>query len=675
MNKEQLLRNYCNDYIANKITFDEFQSLFSEINHSEISIEGQKHKMPPESFIFKISNTENYPIFFPIEMRNKHYIVDLMDILREGLLLFIQKIRRKCSRLEEPEGEDVYYLLKWLKNNVKIWHPVVLPGLVEGPIVNQIFNLLNLRNSFSHQNDTMTNNRRGALKTVSTSNVDQCFQDCMNLLSTIGIILGHGKTEFIQENMIALDKQRRLHQLYKKKRNQFLKRDSSMQQPQTESSPNQTNVKPPVNCQTESSPNQYNVKPPVNCQTESSPNQYNVKPPVNCPTRKLTPVQTNPNGEAHPIAPIKNPFSNLSMEETRIKLIEYSVRSLASAPFRNERLPPAPLTENYPNKKAIKDYLKNNLRLRCSTSDTFKPYMESIYFANQNLQLEFRTKNRWELSGHSISIEDSPVRSIRIRDHKIYILNEKSVLIYDMVKLLEYFSRGNSFPLIENFADIKINLTCKNNLFAISTDNDFIFVVARSGNRKNNIYWYRISTGTLLKNIFIFMMGKINIIFFRIIGNRQIIADEKTIYIAEFNKEMNFNILFKINRFSTDSLLTITNTGKLIELIKNTGCAGRVDIWDIRDFKFLHSIPILAKEKVDGFFIATNEQELYMWFCLNNNLYISKYNFIENSEIYIFQGLIIPGHIIEDLFVNSVEKIIIYRSKFNNQLQIGTIKY
>ena len=57
MNREKLLQNYCNDYIAKKINFDEFQSLFSEINFTEIKMEGKTHKMPPKSISFKKNNS------------------------------------------------------------------------------------------------------------------------------------------------------------------------------------------------------------------------------------------------------------------------------------------------------------------------------------------------------------------------------------------------------------------------------------------------------------------------------------------------------------------------------------------------------------------------------------------------------------------------------------------
>jgi len=617
MNKEQLLRNYCNDYIANKITFDEFQALFSEISHSEIRIDGKSHKMPPEPLIFKISNTEEYPIFFPIEMRNKHYIVDLMDILREGLLLFIQKIRRKCSRLEEPEGEDVYYLLKWLKNNVKIWHPVVLPGLVEGPIVNQIFNLLNLRNSFSHQNDTMTNNRRGALKTVSTSNVDQCFQDCMNLLSTIGLCLGPGKTEFIQENMIALDKQRRLHHLYRKKR----KHQSNNQQ----------------------------VRP------EAAPQEQKVR---------------------------------VSFAE-RLDAIEL----LEEVPYLKGDFPATKYSNKFTDMNKFRKYIESE-NFDCSTSAIFKLCDNNLFFVNDRNKLEYREIDNLTSEKGTVLTKIGKINSFKIIEwwskKYIFCLKEDSIVAFELDLLLKGSSK-NSFINLD-FKDLGIN--SNENLFEVIDCSSFISVllIEKNGSKKNRINSISIDPELCIKieRIDIFLLAQRDICFIgaqindMAIPNIVIISTFLNIYIICLNTLIHQKELFFLGKkrsiFGNSSRLALTASNYFIEVI-----VGRIDIWKTYikwdasgdsgkvDFNMKHSIPLFEKPGIKGFFIK--ESELYMWYQKDNKLCISGYyDFFHTEGGDFFEGgNFTPGTIVEDLFINTIDRQIICRTK-NEQTNFCEIK-
>ena len=139
MNKESHCKNLCQQFANNQITLKEFQKrydeLFNVMSGTEIVLNPRERiMMPPKQIIFKTSNTESYPKFFPIEMKNKHYLVDILDILRQGLLPFSDYIKTRCRRLQDPEGSDVHYILKWLKQNFDVWFPVVRNGQTEKTI-------------------------------------------------------------------------------------------------------------------------------------------------------------------------------------------------------------------------------------------------------------------------------------------------------------------------------------------------------------------------------------------------------------------------------------------------------------------------------------------------------------------------------------------------------------
>ena len=594
MNRERQLKSICHQFANNQINLQEFQAkydeLFNVISGTEIVLNPrEKVIMPPKQIIFKTNNTEFYIKYFPIEMKNKHYLVDILDILRQGLLPFSEYIKSRCRRLPEPEGDDVHYILKWLKQNFGDWFPIVRSGQTEKPIKDLLYKLAQLRNGLNHQNDLMVHDRLGRIPTVSTKNLDDCLKDSRGFLIIISSILGRDKIEFVLDNLDVFEQQWKAHHLWRKQRKIELKGES------------QTGIS--------------ETQIPAVVQEESIVTQ-SPQPSTTVKTRKL-------------FCP------------------------LFAADCKSDRIEPSNLASLKGN---VRSRILSNLNLLCSSSQIFKITKKYLFFANQNKSLEIRVIN--DIFNSLYTIEElRPVHCLRIWKHKLFVLNNNSIQIMDFVKMNNFHLHDGS----EYYGNEIIIPGC-NHLFAISIDNNALFVMPRGGQEKYNIYWYSISNGTLLKTINIFAVKTVKVKFFRIIGNNHIIADNSFIYITEFDSSLNFKVNYKINRLIPNSILMITDEKYFIEVVNDYQNTGRIDVWEISSGTNLYSFAISSRPKIDGCFISNNK-EFFSWYFLNNQLIIQVYNLMNNTENYILTQNFERGYTVEDLFLEPNKKQIITRCK------------
>ena len=219
MNREQQLRDFCLQFSTGSMTIETFTQKYDELYHSNdekhtklASEEINNLTIPP--LIYKINNDESYKIQFPIEMRNKHYIMDLLDILTESLFPFVDLLRKNYY-IEEIKGNDIYYILKFLKQNFNIWTTLLSIFIDKEKINICIDNLLNLRNSINHQNPDVMHNINGFMKTISTKNIEQSFQDSIYLLQSIK---NNCNIDFAIYNLEQLVNLFNVHYTLKKKR-------------------------------------------------------------------------------------------------------------------------------------------------------------------------------------------------------------------------------------------------------------------------------------------------------------------------------------------------------------------------------------------------------------------------------------------------------------------------
>lgn len=614
MDKKAELKRYCEQFCSGNISIEEFHQkygqLFNVLERTKIKLpDGQKYTMPPPPLQFKINNTECYPLFFPIEMKNKHYIFDLLDILREGLIPIIKLIKEKCPRIGDPEGDDVYYILKWLKYNFDIWFPIMRNGISMDLVKTPIFNLFQLRNSINHQNETVKHDRRGILKTVSTKNVDQCFQDSLRLLTNIASLLGRDSIEYVQDNLIRLDKQFQAHHLWKKQRKIIIREQESQ------------NIKTQIQTQ-------------VNISAVSN------------------------------VSPVEQITNLTGITNNRIIISENYKRLLETLPIKCENLDGITIIKEKITSVIQKARFSGKYNFECSSSETCKEYCNYIFISNQNNELEYRLKLTSNITISTINF-DCSLKRIRIFKNNLYLLYENYIIIFKL----------NNFILPNNnvIYERKIDIIGKEHLFAISVENDFIFVLPTKGKEKYILYWYRISSGELIKTIDILKYGNIVVNFLRIIKNRIIVADESYIYINEFDLELNFNTLYKIKRFISDSLLTITKGYLLVEIVKKVDGLGRFIVYDIHEDIHLYSFPTLSKIKIDGFFYIKNH--LFTWNSYNNQLTIYDHDIFNYTENIFIQINLERDTVVEDLHLNLQNKILIYKTKSNNKMKMNEFHF
>jgi len=630
MNKESHCKNLCQQFANNQITLKEFQKrydeLFNVMSGTEIVLNPRERiMMPPKQIIFKTSNTESYPKFFPIEMKNKHYLVDILDILRQGLLPFSDYIKTRCRRLQDPEGSDVHYILKWLKQNFDVWFPVVRNGQTEKTIKDLLYKLAELRNRLNHQNDTMDHDRLGRIPTVSTKNLDDCLKDSRGFLIQISSILGRDKIEFVLDNLDRFEQQWKAHHLWRKQRKVELRVEIQSNGGATEASPTQRGV----------IRSRGNPIIAVHQQIERHPQRSNSSANINQSSGRTQRPNTAPQSRQNP---------------------------LTSAVVKTIRMEPGNLMSL--NGSERMNFMKN-LNLLCSSSPTFKITGNQLFFANENKILEIRNLNNIFTTVYTIT-DPRRVHCLRIRNSKLFVLNDNSIQIIHIPFMNNYY-RSNREK--KNYVDIEILIPGCNHLFAISPDNNSLFVMPRGGQEKYNIYWYSISNGTLLKTINIFAVDPVKVNFFRIIGNNPIIADNSFIYITEFDSNLNFKVNFKINRLIPNSTLMITKEKYFIEVVKDIQGTGRIDVWEISSGLNKISFAISSRPKIDGCFISDNH-EFFSWYFLNNQLIIQSYNFINNNEKDILRYNLSPGNSVEDLFLNTSSKQIIARCKHQSGREI-----
>ena len=243
LQKETLLQSYCKNFLNGNLTEDTFLKVISldfgskmtprntqptpvrltpETNSLYVKRDTYNSNtiiMPRLSMDIEVSNNEKYQLKFPLELTNLDYIRRILDMLQDPLHIFVNHIGRICPVLwdEKLEGRCVYYLIKYLKNNINIWAPAL--GIHPPIVMNHLEYLHNVRNSFSHtKGDIRSPKRKKSYKLGESQNVRECFDRTTQLLTIISVSLGPNNLEFSQRNIENLERQYNHHRLWKQER-------------------------------------------------------------------------------------------------------------------------------------------------------------------------------------------------------------------------------------------------------------------------------------------------------------------------------------------------------------------------------------------------------------------------------------------------------------------------
>jgi hypothetical protein len=174
----------------------------------------------PLSTDIELSNTDSYTLWFPAELTNLDYIRRILDLLQDGLVVFVNAIKERHPSAswtpEQNQGCDAHFFLKWLIKNLPVWSMQV--GVDQHSIEPSLKYLFGVRNSFAHQNESVSHGKKGMFKMASKKNVMECFDRAGQLLLIFGGILGQNKIEFVQRNIRNLSEFFNSHALLKKQR-------------------------------------------------------------------------------------------------------------------------------------------------------------------------------------------------------------------------------------------------------------------------------------------------------------------------------------------------------------------------------------------------------------------------------------------------------------------------
>ncbi len=192
---------------------------------TSVPVSGSQARSPKRDALswstdIEISNTDSYTLWFPAELTNLDYIRRILDLLQDGLVVFVNVIKERYPSAswtpEQNKGCDAHFFLKWLIKNLPAWSMLV--GVDQHSIEPSLKYLFGVRNSFAHQNESVSHGKKGMFKMASKKNVMECFDRAAQLLLIFGGILGQNKIEFVQRNIRNLSEFFNSHALLKRQR-------------------------------------------------------------------------------------------------------------------------------------------------------------------------------------------------------------------------------------------------------------------------------------------------------------------------------------------------------------------------------------------------------------------------------------------------------------------------
>ena len=218
---EELLKTYCQKFLTDKgFTFSNFKSKYEEeflpIIQKRMLIEVDRERsidMPMNKRIL-YSKDGKSEILFPLELDNLDYIRRIIEILNDGIKIYVEilKVKHPDPGRKDPNG-DIFYYLKWLVKNIDILikNYSIQRDIIEPPIQN----LLNVRNSLSHINSEVEQSEQGNIPTDSIKSVENSFDNSFKLLLFFSGAFPTYSAEHVQKNLVELKKQFIAHEKWK----------------------------------------------------------------------------------------------------------------------------------------------------------------------------------------------------------------------------------------------------------------------------------------------------------------------------------------------------------------------------------------------------------------------------------------------------------------------------